>query len=117
MEAPEPLTTATGTGRKLKILGAFLLVLVLATLTMGIASRAQNQPFPTLSPPLSNPQITALSEGILPVYRRIDGTRFANPCRVCPDEIRQGEIDDCFLISSLADIALVSPGTIQNVIQ
>jgi hypothetical protein len=95
---------------------ALFSMMIMALLAPLAASRPQ-APYPPLSPALSNPKVATLPDGVTPVYRPINGTKFGNQCRICPDDILQGQIDDCYLLSSLATIATVNPGTFQNAIQ
>ncbi len=52
-----------------------------------------------------------------PEYQSYSATPFGQSCRVCPTDVIQGALNDCSLMSSLAAVALASPGTIESAIQ
>jgi hypothetical protein len=67
------------------------------------------------------PQIPSLvTDGALvfdnPSYQSFKRAPFGNPCRICPSDAIQGALNDCALLSALASVAIVSPGTIEKAI-
>lgn len=88
-----------------------LMILTMAGLLaqfIGVAGEAAHAQAGGLSSP-------GLPEGI--VYAPMTGTLFGTPCCINSKIIQQGGVGDCYLMSSLAAIALVSPGSIQHAIQ
>jgi len=54
---------------------------------------------------------------IHPTYQSFNKPPFGSPCQICPTEVIQGAANDCALLSALAAVATVSPGTIENAIR
>jgi hypothetical protein len=51
-----------------------------------------------------------------PSYQSFKRAPFGSPCRICPSDAIQGALNDCALLSALAAVAVVSPGTIEKAI-
>jgi hypothetical protein len=98
----------------MKLRSWFPLMIILATAAFpgAIPAAPQTVPTPALPAIPSADPLNGFPESYVP----ISGTPFGDGCHICPDDILQGELDDCYLLSSLAAIAIVSPGTIQNAI-
>lgn len=65
------------------------------------------------------PQLPSLvTDGALifrnPVYQPLNRPPFGNACRICPQDVVQGALNDCALLSALAAVANASPGTIEK---
>ena len=51
-----------------------------------------------------------------PTYQTFDREPFGSSCRICATDVIQGALNDCSLLSALAAVAIVSPGTIKAAI-
>jgi hypothetical protein len=52
-----------------------------------------------------------------PTYQSFNKSPFGSPCQICPTQAIQGALNDCALLSALAAVATVSPGTIEHAIR
>jgi hypothetical protein len=84
-----------------------------------VAAQTQNGPFSNLKP---NPQTGLLADPALPAGMEYQSAGynsiFGQPCCIRPQGVAQGSnLGDCFFMSSVDALAMVTPGTIDNAIQ
>jgi hypothetical protein len=75
-----------------------------------VASPAATVVTPVLPAEVIDPPL----EPMIPSYRSFNRPPFGSPCRICPSDAIQGALNDCALLSALAAVANVSPGTIEK---
>lgn len=92
------------------IAGVVVLALALAAMAAtGTVPVPQEPAVPPVDP----------TNGFPLAFQTVRGSPFnstPSACHLCPTDVHQGDLDDCYVLSSLAAIAVVSPGTIQDAV-
>jgi hypothetical protein len=81
------------------------------------AARPIKKPATPLRPavgPSAEPALSKLDDGTLPTYQPVTGSLYANGVKA--DDVDQGDLGDCYFLSSLASLAQRRPQALENAI-
>jgi hypothetical protein len=98
---------------------ALFLTMFLSLLVRPVVAGPEPQPQSQtvrIQEPAFPPVVTIHNIPMASDYRPFSATAFGAPCKICPDDIIQRALSDCFLLSAAGAVAAASPGYIERAI-